>query len=162
MAVDMFLKLDKVEGESQDDKHKGEIDVLSWNWGATQSGTGHLGGGAGSGKVNVQDLTVVKYVDKSSPNLLSLCCRGDHLPTAVLTVRKAGGSKPVEYIKITLEKVFITSCQISGTSDADRITETLTLNFMKAKFEYVPQKEDGSAMPTITKGWDIAANKEWS
>jgi type VI secretion system secreted protein Hcp len=162
MAVDMYLKLEKVEGESQDDKHKGEIDIVSWSWGARQSGTGHLGGGAGAGKVEVQDLTITKYVDKSSPLLFFLCCRGEHVPSAVLTVRKSGGAKPLEYLKITLDKVFISAYQTGGSSGQDLITETVTLNFTKSKVEYVPQKLDGSGGPSIIKGWDISSNKEWS
>jgi type VI secretion system secreted protein Hcp len=162
MAVDMFLKLDKVEGESQDDAHKGEIDILSWTWGAAQSGTSHMGGGAGSGKVEIKDLEIVKYTDRSSPVLFFLCSCGEHIPSAVLTVRKSGGKKPLEYIKITLEKVFVTSIAVSGASNMDRISETVSLNFSKVKIEYVPQKEDGSGGPSITKGWDISANKEAS
>jgi type VI secretion system secreted protein Hcp len=162
MAVDMFLKLEKVEGESQDDSHKGEIDVLSWTWGASQSGTSHLGGGAGSGKVQINDLEIVKYTDRASPVLFFLCCRGEHIPSAVLTVRKSGGAKPLEYVKITLDKVFVTSCAVGGASDQDRITEKVKLNFSKVKVEYVPQKEDGSGGPSVTKGWDISANKEYS
>jgi type VI secretion system secreted protein Hcp len=164
MAVDMFLKLDKVEGESQDGSHKGEIDVLSWSWGSRQSGTGHLGGGAGAGKVEIQDISLVKYVDRSSPVLFFLCCRGDHVPSGVLTIRKSsGGKKPLEYLKITFDKVFVTSVSTGGAKDqADQITETVTLNFSKAKVEYVPQKGDGSGGPSVTKGWDISANQEWS
>src|SRR5271155_141355 len=78
MAVDMFLKLDGVNGESKDKVHGKEIDVLSWSWGLTNSGSAHVGGGAGSGKVNVQDLCVSKYVDSSSPNLMLACCQGTH------------------------------------------------------------------------------------
>ena len=160
MAVDMFLKLEKVEGESEDDAHKGEIDVLSWSWGATQSGTGHLGGGAGAGKVNVGDLKLVKFVDRASPTLFYLCCCGEHIPKATLTVRKAGGKKPLEYLKINLEKVFVTQVELGGSQDKDRVTETVTLNFAKCQLEYVPQKPDGSGGPSITKGWDVSANKE--
>ncbi len=69
MAVDMFLKLDGVTGESADSKHKNEIDILSWSWGASQSGTTHMGSGGGGGKVSVQDLHLTKYLDKSSPTL---------------------------------------------------------------------------------------------
>ncbi|HYN78560.1 MAG TPA: type VI secretion system tube protein Hcp, partial [Lamprocystis sp. (in: g-proteobacteria)] len=73
MAVDMFLKLEGVTGESQDKTHTGEIDVLAWSWGLSQSGTFHTGGGGGAGKVNVQDLSFTKYIDKSSPNLMLYC-----------------------------------------------------------------------------------------
>ena len=96
MAVDMFIKIGDVKGEAQDSKHKGEIDVLSWSWGMTQSGTAHMGAGGGSGKVNVQDLTFTKYVDSSSAKLMMACCNGKHYADALLTVRKAG-EKPVEY-----------------------------------------------------------------
>jgi type VI secretion system secreted protein Hcp len=99
MAVDMFLKLDDVKGESKDSKHKEEMDVLAWSWGASQSGSTHLGSGGGAGKVSVQDVSLTKYVDKASPNLLKFCCNGKHFKEAVLTVRKAG-EKPVEYIKL--------------------------------------------------------------
>jgi type VI secretion system secreted protein Hcp len=107
MAVDMFLKLDGVNGESKDKVHGKEIDVLSWSWGMTNSGSAHYGGGAGSGKAPVQDLTVTKFVDKSSPNLMLSCCNGKHYGSALLTVRKAGG-KAIEYIKIKMAEVMIT------------------------------------------------------
>src|SRR6478609_11078442 len=102
MPADMFIKIDDIKGESTDDKHKDEIEVLSWNWGATQSGTMHQGTGGGAGKVNIQDLTLTKHVDKSSANLLRHTFKGTHLKTAVLTVRKAAGDSPLEYVKITL------------------------------------------------------------
>src|SRR6516162_3818523 len=98
MAVDMFLKLNGVTGESKDKVHTKEIDVLSLSWGLMNSGSAHVGGGACSGKVSVQDVTLSKFVDSSSPKLMLACCNGTHYPSAVLTVRKAGG-KPVEYIQ---------------------------------------------------------------
>src|SRR6476660_2723852 len=98
MAVDMFIKIDTVDGESKDSKHKGEIDVLAWSWGMSNSGSAHTGGGAGAGKVNVQDLSFTKYIDKSSPDLMLACCNGKHFPDANLVVRKAG-EKPLEYLK---------------------------------------------------------------
>src|SRR5262245_21929107 len=101
MAVDMFLKLDKIDGESADKAHKGEIDVLAWSWGASNSGSAHMGGGAGAGKVNVQDISFTKYIDKSSPSLFLSCANGKHIPTATLVVRKAG-EKPLEYLKLEL------------------------------------------------------------
>jgi type VI secretion system secreted protein Hcp len=97
MAVDMFLKIDDVKGESKDSKHKDEVDVLSWSWGMSQSGTMHAGSGGGAGKVNVQDLSLTKYVDKGSPNLMMSCCSGKHYKEALLTVRKAGAAFKVEY-----------------------------------------------------------------
>src|SRR5215467_7426071 len=99
MAVDMFIKIGDLKGESKDSKHKDEIDVLAWSWGMSNSGSAHVGGGAGSGKVNVQDLSFTKYTDAASADLYLACCNGKHFDEALLTVRKAGGEEPVEYIK---------------------------------------------------------------
>ena len=83
MSADMFLKIEGVEGEAVDHKHGGEIDVLAWSWGMTQSGSMHIGGGGGAGKVSVDNLTVTKYVDKSTPNLINTCCTGKHYKEAI-------------------------------------------------------------------------------
>jgi type VI secretion system secreted protein Hcp len=157
MAVDQFMKFEGIEGESKDSKHKNEVDVLAWSWGASQSGSFHTAGGGGSGKVSVQDLSFTKYVDKSSTNLFLKCCDGKHIPSAVLTVRKAGES-PVEYLKITMEPVLVTSVSGGGSGGEDRITENITLNFAKVKIEYTEQKEDGSAGATDEKIWNIMEN----
>ena len=88
MAVDMFLKMGTIKGESKDSVHKEEIDVLAWSWGASQSGTTHQGPGGGAGKVNVQDLSFTHYVDKASHLLLGACAKGTHFDEALLTVRE--------------------------------------------------------------------------
>jgi type VI secretion system secreted protein Hcp len=157
MAVDMFLKLGDVKGESVDDKHKDEIDVLSWSWGATQSATTHLGSGGGAGKVAVQDLHITKHLDKSSPRLMLACCTGKHYEEGLLTVRKAG-DKPVEYLKLTLKEVLISSVSVAGHGADDRLTENITLNFAQFKQEYTPQKADGSGDAAIEGTFNIAKN----
>jgi type VI secretion system secreted protein Hcp len=158
MAVDMFIKIDGVKGEAHDDKHKDEIDVLAWSWGASNSGSMSTGGGGGSGKVNVQDISITKYVDKSSPLLLGRCCQGAHISTATLTVRKAG-TNPLEYIKLTLSEILVSSISTGGSGGADRLTENITLNFAKFKIEYTPQKADGSAEGAVPYAYDLKANK---
>jgi type VI secretion system secreted protein Hcp len=159
MAVDMFLKLEGCKGESQDKKHPDEIDVLAWSWGMSQSGTMHMGGGGGAGKVNVQDLSVTKYVDKSSPVLMQYCSIGKQFKEALLTVRKAGGDDPLEYILITMKDVIVTSVSTGGSGGEDRLTENCSLNFSQYKVEYQPQKPDGSADGgKIPWEFDIAAN----
>lgn len=142
MAVDMFIKLEAsgLEGESNDHKHKGEIDVLAWSWGVSQSGTFHHGGGGGAGKANVQDFSMTKYIDKSSPKLIECCCSGEHIPKATLVVRKAG-KKPLEYMKITMEKLMVTSVSTGGSGGEDKLTENVTLNFAKVKVEYEEQDD---------------------
>jgi type VI secretion system secreted protein Hcp len=157
MAVDMFLKVGDIKGESLDKTHKESIDVLAWSWGMSQSGTTHMGGGGGAGKVNVQDVSVTKYVDKSSHLLIAACSTGKHYPEAKLTVRKAG-DKPLEYIKITMTEVMVTAVSTGGSGGEDRLTENVTLNFAKYKFEYTPQKADGSGDAVVTFAFDISAN----
>jgi type VI secretion system secreted protein Hcp len=157
MAVDMFIKLDGIKGESADKGHKEEINVLAWSWGMTNSGSAHVGGGAGSGKVNVQDLSLTKYIDKSSPDLMLSCCNGKHIAKAQLTVRKAG-ENPLEYLIIKLEDVLISSVSTGGSGGEDRLTENVTLNFAKVDVEYTAQDAKGGSADKPKMGWDIAAN----
>jgi type VI secretion system secreted protein Hcp len=157
MAVDMFIKIKGIEGESNDDKHKKEIDVLAWSWGLSQSGTSHMGGGAGAGKVNVQDLSFTKYVDSATHALVLACCNGEHIDEAVFVVRKAG-KDPLEYIKLTLNELIISSISTGGSGGEDRLSENITLNFAKFKLEYTPQKADGTGDAAKTAGWDIPQN----
>ena len=160
MAHDVFLKIKGVDGESADAKHKKEIDVLAWSWGISNSASAHVGGGAGSGKANVHDINVTKYVDAASPPLMLACASGKHFDEALLTVRKAGGDNPVEYLKIKMQTVFISSVQHGGSTGDDRHSENVTLNFAKVNVDYTPQDEKGAAGTAIPMGWDIAANKK--
>lgn len=160
MAVDMFMKIGDVDGESVDKKHAKAIDVLAWSWGLSNSGTTHQGGGGGAGKANVQDLSFTKYVDASSHALMLATSNGHHYPKANLFVRKAAGKNAaIEYIKIEMEEVLITSVSTGGSGGEDRLTENVTLNFAKVKFEYTPQKADGTADAVKTMTYDIASNE---
>lgn len=161
MAVDMFIKLGDLKGESQDDKHGGEIDVLSWSWGLSNSGNTHIGGGGGAGKVNVNDFSFTKYLDKASPNLVQYCSSGKHFPSADLVVRKAGDT-PLEFLKMTFEDVLITSVSTGGSEGEDRPTESVTLNFAKFKVKYQPQAADGGPDGgEIEAGWNIQSNVKY-
>ncbi|MGB0129813.1 MAG: type VI secretion system tube protein Hcp [Rhodocyclaceae bacterium] len=158
MAVDMFIKIGDIKGESTDKTHKETIDVLAWSWGMSQSGTTHMGGGGGSGKVSVQDLSVTKYVDASSNALMLACCAGTHYPEAKLTVRKAGGD-PLEYIKLTMKEVIVSSISTGGSGGEDRLTENIVLNFAEFKFEYQEQDEKGKPKGGAKEAaWNIAEN----
>jgi type VI secretion system secreted protein Hcp len=157
MAVDMFLKIDDVKGESRDSKHKEEVDILAWSWGMSQSGTTHAGPGGGAGKVSVQDLSLTKYVDKSSPVLMMAACNGKHYKEALLTVRKAGET-PLEYLKITMKEVIVSAVSTGGSGGEDRLTENVTLNFAEFKVEYKPQKADGTGDAAVEAAFHIAEN----
>jgi type VI secretion system secreted protein Hcp len=159
MAVDIFMLIKGVKGESVDKVHKGQIDVLAWSWGVSNSGTFHIGGGGGAGKANVQDLSFTKYVDTSSADLQLACMNGKHFPEAKLIVRKAG-EKPLEYILVTLTNVLVTSVSTGGSGGEDRLTENVTLNFSKMQFEYKVQDEKGTGKDGGQYTWDIAANSK--
>lgn len=158
MAVDMFLKMDGIQGESQDSKHGKEIDVLAWSWGMSQSATTHVGGGGGSGRVAVENISITKYTDSASHALMLACCKGTHIPNALLTVRKAGDN-PLEYIKLTMQECIIARISAGGSGGEDRLTENVTINFAKFKYAYVPQKEDGSGDAAKEANWHIAKNE---
>jgi type VI secretion system secreted protein Hcp len=156
MAVDMFLKLDGIKGESKDSKHKDEIHIESFSWGMNQTGAHGTGGGGGAGKVSVHDISVTKFLDKSTCDLLYHCAAGKHIPSGLITVRKAG-DKPLEYLKIKLTDILISSVQEAGHG-GDLLSENVTLNFAKFKVEYQEQKPDGSGTPAGEMGWDVKAN----
>ena len=159
MAVDIFIKIGDIKGESQDKTHKDEIEVLNWSWGMSQSGNMHTGTGGGAGKVSIQDLSLTKYVDKASPNLMMHCSSGKHVPKVTLTVRKAGGDAQVEYLIINLEEVLISSLSTGGSGSDDRLIENITLTFAKVTVDYQPQKADGTKDGgPIKYGWNIRSN----
>ncbi len=159
MAVDMFLKLDGIKGESKDFKHKDEIHIESFSWGLNQTGAGHTGGGSGAGKVAMHDISVTKFLDKASASLLLFCANGKHIKDGLITVRKAG-EKPLEYLKIKLVDILISSVQEAGHG-SDVLTENVTLNFAKIHFEYQEQDEKGAGKPAGEMGWDVKANTKF-
>jgi type VI secretion system secreted protein Hcp len=157
-AVDAFLRIDGVEGESHDAKHKNEIDVESWSWGETQSGSMASGGGGGAGKVCVQDFRFSMKANKASPKLMLACASGEHFKKAVLTCRKAGKGQQ-EYLRITLSELLVSSFTTGSSVSGGIIpTDTVTLNFRKLEYEYREQNPDGSLAAPAKAGWDVKAN----
>jgi len=158
-AVDYFLKIDGVEGESQDHKHKGEIELQSWSWGETQGGTHGVGTGGGAGKVSMQDFHFVFTHTKCSPKLMLACAGGEHIKKAVLTCRKAGKEQQ-EFLKVTLSDFLVSSYQTGGAGTSSILpTDQVSLNFTKIEFEYKEQKPDGTLGGATKAGWDVKANK---
>ena len=158
-AVDYFLKLEGIEGESQDHKHKGAIDIESWSWGASQSGAHSGGGGGGAGKVSMQDFHFVMKINKASPKLMLACASGEHFKKATLVCRKAGKEQQ-EFMKVTLSDLLVSSYQTGGSGHSDIVpTDQISLNYAKIEFEYKEQKPDGTMGGAVKAGWDIKANK---
>lgn len=159
MADDMFLKIEPLEGESQDAVHRREIDVLAWSWSMSQSATSHVSGGAGAGRLSVQDLSVTKYVDNASTELMRFCSTGRSIKEARLTVRR-GGRETFEYLVIVMKQVIVSSVSTGGSAGDDRLTENVTLNFGSYKIRYTPQNDDGTPGERTVWKWDIAAGRK--
>ena len=157
-GTDYFLKLEGIDGESTDDKHKGELDIESFSFGVTQSGSHGTGGGGGAGKSSFQDLHFSTHANKSSPKLFLACATGEHIKKATLTVRKAGKEQQ-EYYKVTLSDVLVSSYQAGG-SGSPIPTDQFSLNFAKIEYEYKPQKADGTLDAAVKAGYDVSANKK--
>ncbi|MDQ6628440.1 MAG: type VI secretion system tube protein Hcp [Pseudomonadota bacterium] len=158
--VDYFLKVEGVDGESTDDKHKGEIQVESWSFGGSNAGSFNSGGGGGTGKVALADFHFVKKVDKSSAKLLESCCTGEHLKKATLVCRKAGKDQQ-EFLTIILSPILVSSFQSGGSAGSDVIPmDQVGLNYGKIEFKYKEQKADGTLGGEIIGGWDVTTNKK--
>jgi type VI secretion system secreted protein Hcp len=157
MATDSFLKIGEIKGESTDDRHRDEIDVLAWSWGMTQTGPSAAGGG--TGRANFSDFSFAHHVDKASPNLMRACATGEHIKEATITVRKAGAGQQ-EFLIITLSDVIVTSVLPSDSAADDGLVEQASLQCAKVDLEYKPQKADGSLDAGIHFRYDIKANKE--
>jgi type VI secretion system secreted protein Hcp len=152
MAVDMFLKLDGVDGESKDEKHKGWIDIFSFSVGLSNQGAGHYGGGSGAGKGQISDISVSKQVDKSSATLYKFCFNGKHIKTGNIVMRKAAGDAALEYLKYDMDEVVVTAVSTSESAGGGIASESISLNFSKVKMTYDMQSDTGSeeAKPEVT------------
>jgi type VI secretion system secreted protein Hcp len=156
LASDIFAKIGDIKGESQDDKHKDEIEVLSFSWGvANAANIG--GGGGGAGRATFHDLSFTHTIDAASPKLLQVCATGTHLKEATITHRKAGKGQQ-EYLIIKMNDVVVTGVAIADSSGVAG-SETVSMAFAKVDLEYKPQNPDGSLGAGIHFKFDIKANK---
>jgi type VI secretion system secreted protein Hcp len=154
-SFDAFLKIDGIPGESQDSKHAGEIELLGFGWGESQTGSFSSNQGGGAGKVNFQDFHFTMPVNSASPKLFLACATGDHIANAVLTVRKAGKEQQ-EYLKYEFTDLLVSSYQTGGSSSSNVLpTDQITFNYTQAKITYKPQNKDGSLGGAITAGYNV-------
>ncbi len=152
----IFLAIDGVSGESTDDRHKGEIELLSWALGVFNAGSAHVGGGAGAGKASFTDLSMTKVTDLATPALLQATSSGRHVARATLTVRSPGAQEH-EPLRIALFDVQVNGCSIaSGDGDVGP-RDTVTLSFGRIQLGYTTQLPDGADGPIGTFGWDVAS-----
>lgn len=158
MAIDSFLKLGELKGESQVKGFENQIQVLAWSWGMAQSGTTHIGAGGGAGKVSVQDLSFSYFVDSSTPTLMQACCKGTHYEEATLVMRKAGG-EPLPYLTIKLSDIIVTSVSTGSAAGEEQQVVNVTLNFAAFEVSYQAQDNKGAKKGgAVTTKYDIAKN----
>src|SRR5258707_5130352 len=157
MAVDYFLKLEGIQGESKDSKHQDEIEIGSFSFGATQSGSFSAMGGGGSGKVSMQDFHFTIPTQKASPKLLLNCATGNHIPKGILTCRKAGKEQQ-EFLKYTFSDLLVSSFQTGGRRVIS--CEQVSLNFRNIEIKFKEQKADGKLVGSIKGGYELNQMKE--
>ncbi|MCB2153241.1 type VI secretion system tube protein Hcp [bacterium] len=169
-AVDMFLEFgnpdspgsDQIVGESQDEQFKDAIEVLSWSWGASNAGTFHFGGGGGAGKANIQDLDFSHHLDKASPSMMKALAKGVMYDSAILSVRRAGGSNTegLVFLTIELQDVLVTSISNSANDGDDAPEEDVSLTFKSVIMSYIPQDRSGKPLDPIVFSWNVATNND--
>ena len=151
-TVDYFLKIDGIQGESQDKTHKNEIQIESFSWGQVNTGTASTGGGMGAGRVQMQDFHFMMGVNKASPKLILACATGEHIKNATLVCRKAGKEQQ-EYLKITFSDLLISSYQTGGSGFVP--TDQISFNYSKIEYEYKEQKADGTLGGAVKAMYDL-------
>jgi type VI secretion system secreted protein Hcp len=156
MAVDYFLKLDGIEGESADEKHKNQIQLMSWSWGASNMSSVAGTGGSGAGKVDMSDFSMMTYFDKSTPKFFKNISKGTHITKGTLEAIKSGADgKP--YLKIDFQEIFITSLQMSASSEVPSVSISFTYN--EIKVDYSQQDEKGNLVSTGAVTFNTKQNK---
>ncbi|MBY4766533.1 Hcp family type VI secretion system effector [Burkholderia ambifaria] len=162
MGVAMFMKVDGVTGESADAQHKGWTDIESFTWGASQPGAMASGSGGNAGKASFNDLVVAAYMDKGAPAIIKNCASGKHLPKVEISACKTGGSQ-IEFMRVTLQEVLVTSAQVAGIDPgdaADRLMMHYGFQAAKVKKQYWQQNDNGGKGAEVSIGWNIKENTE--
>jgi type VI secretion system secreted protein Hcp len=163
MAFDAFLKIGTIPGESTDSKHKDWIEILSFSWGVSQTGSGSRssGGGAAAERCNHSDFSCVKTLDKASPKLFVACCNGEHIKEVTLQLHRAGQEK-TKYMEYKLSDVIISSYRPGGASQGGEALplEEVSFNYGKIELTYTStDHKTGKAAGDVIANWDVVANQ---
>jgi type VI secretion system secreted protein Hcp len=158
-----FLDLDGIEGEAQDSKFNGKIEIQSFHWGASNNSSYISGTGGNIGKGQIQDISISKFMCKASPELFKRCVTGKQISKGKLSLCKLAGddeNSKLAYYEVELENVVITSHQFAASGGQQLPMESITLHFVVAKSTYKPQQNDGSLGGGIPFGGNLQQNVE--
>jgi type VI secretion system secreted protein Hcp len=156
MAVDYFLKLDGIDGESTDANHKNEIQIMSFSWGGSQTSSVAGTGGSGAGKVSLSDFSVMTNFDKSTPKAFKSLCAGTHIKTGTMTATKSGAEgKP--YLTVDFTELFVSSLQLSASSEIPMTSISFSYNTIN--IDYKNQDEKGNITSTGPVSYDLKQNQ---
>ena len=161
MAIDVYLQIDGIRGESADSTHQGWIELTSASWGVAQpkSATASTAGGHTAERCEHRTLSLTKLADLASPILMQTCSMGKTIPKAKLEFMRADGQGDrIKYFEIELENVLIGAVEPS-VKEGSIIQEEVGLKFSKIKWKYTQQKIGGGSGGNTSGGWDLAANK---
>lgn len=163
MAIDYFLKIKGIQGESKDAKHTNEIDIHSFSWGASQPGSFAHGSGGTGGKVSMSDLSFTMASCKATTQLMAACASGKHIDEAIVYCRKStGDGGQQEYMTWTFSPIIISSYHTGGSSGAEVPIDSVSINYGKVKVEYKMQVDDkGNLQAGTPFGWDLEKNEKF-
>jgi type VI secretion system secreted protein Hcp len=159
-TIEIFLQVDGIDGESQDSAHPNTIELLTVSTNVFQQGLNLAGTGAGAAKTQFNPITVAKQVDKTSPALFVACATGKHIKTATIFIRNSQtAGTPVDFFKIILTDVLVSSITSDAERDSDYISEKVTLSFSKIEWDFTPVNGDGLPQTPVKGGFDVKLNR---
>ena len=161
MAIDVYLQIEGIKGESADSSHQGWIELTSAQWGVLQpkSATASTGGGHTAERCEHQSVSITKLADLSSPILMQTCSSGRTIPKAKLEFMRADSEgNPVKYYEVELENVLIGSVD-QAVHEGSILHDTIGLKFSRVRWKYTQQKIGGGVGGNTAGGWDLSTNK---
>lgn len=162
MAIDVYLQIEGIKGESQDDKHKDWIEVRDIHWGIHQprSATASTAGGHSAERAELTDIAFTKLADLASPILAQTCAGGKTLPKARFELFRADGDGArVKYFEVELANVLIGMVKPYLDPKDSYLMETVSLRYSRIKWRYTQQRIAGGAGGNTAGGWDLATNR---
>jgi type VI secretion system secreted protein Hcp len=159
-ATEIFVRIEGINGESHDDRHKDWIDATSISDGVSQprSGSVYSGGARTAARANFADIMIEKKIDASSPLLFKACATGNHIKRVRIDLVRSSAKGKYIFAQYQLDNVIISSVTTSFDQETNDFKELVTFNFGTITQNYNPLRPDGSFDRSIQAGWDVERN----